>query len=131
MWTGALQAGPDPVLHTGLLQLPLRLHSRLKLLCQAGGVQPGEEAWPSPPPLQFCGGLQVGPADIDAVAAIGDFLAAGTAALANTTTNTFRDFPEVSFAMGGAGDWRSVTTLPNLLRQFNPALIGFSVGEVP
>ena len=42
----------------------------------------------------------VGPADIDVVAAIGDYLVAGTAALANNTGDTFKDFPEVSFAMG-------------------------------
>ena len=42
----------------------------------------------------------VGPADIDVVAALGDHLVTGTAALANSTSDTFRDFPEVSFAMG-------------------------------
>lgn len=70
----------------------------------------------------------VGPADIDVVAALGDHLVTGTAALANSTSDTFRDFPEVSFAMGGSGNWRTITTLPNLLRQFNPNLIGFSAG---
>ena len=34
------------------------------------------------------------------MAAIGDYLVAGTAALANNTGDTFKDFPEVSFAMG-------------------------------
>ena len=89
----------------------------------------------------------VGPADIDVVAGIGDYLVAGTAALANTTGDTFKNFPEVSFAMGkkkcshsvrfytqsftgGVGDWRTSTTIPNILRQFNPNLIGFSVGTV-
>ena len=71
----------------------------------------------------------VGPADIDVVAAIGDFLVAGTAALANNTGDTFKDYPEVSFAMGGAEDWKSVTTIPNLIKQFNPNVLGFSVGE--
>merc|ERR1712038_1516419 len=71
----------------------------------------------------------VGPADIDVVAGIGDHLVAGTAALANTTGDTFKNFPEVSFAMGGVGDWRTSTTIPNILRQFNPNLIGFSVGN--
>ena len=42
----------------------------------------------------------VGPADIDVVAGIGDYLVSGTAALANNTGDTFRDNPEVSFAMG-------------------------------
>ena len=29
---------------------------------------------------------------------------------------------------GGKGDWRRFTTLPNILKQFNPDLIGYSVG---
>ena len=77
----------------------------------------------------MCDHSDVGPADIDVVAALGDHLVTGTAALANSTSDTFKDYPEVSFAMGGAGDWRTVTTLPNLLRQFNPNLIGFSAGN--
>ena len=79
--------------------------------------------------MKMCDLSDVGPADIDVVAALGDHLVTGTAALANSTSDTFKDFPEVSFAMGGAGDWRTVTTLPNLLRQFNPNLIGFSAGN--
>ena len=42
----------------------------------------------------------VGPADIDVVAAIGDHLVTGTGALANTTIDTFKDFPQISFAIG-------------------------------
>ena len=42
----------------------------------------------------------VGPADIQVVAGLGDYLVSGAAALANTTSDTFRDFPQVSFATG-------------------------------
>ena len=42
----------------------------------------------------------VGPSDIDVVAALGDYLVAGSGALANTTIDTFKDFPQVSFAIG-------------------------------
>ena len=42
----------------------------------------------------------VGPADIDVVAALGDHLVTGTGALANTTVDTFKDFPQISFAIG-------------------------------
>ena len=52
----------------------------------------------------------------------------GAAALANTTGETFRDYPQVSFAMGGSGDWRTVTTIPNLIKMFNPGVQGFSLG---
>ena len=48
----------------------------------------------------------VGPADIDVVAALGDHTVSGTAALANSTSDTFKDFPEVSFAMGLWKWWR-------------------------
>ena len=41
-----------------------------------------------------------GPADVDVVAALGDYLVAGAGALANTTIDSFKDFPQVSFAMG-------------------------------
>ena len=46
----------------------------------------------------------VGPADIQVVAGLGDFLVSGAAALANTTSGTFRDFPQVSFATGDLSD---------------------------
>ena len=49
----------------------------------------------------------VGPADIDVVAALGDHTVSGTAALANSTSDTFKDFPEVSFAMGLWKWWRT------------------------
>ena len=39
------------------------------------------------------------------------------------------DLLTFDIGLGGAGDWRTVTTLPNLLRQFNPNLIGFSAGN--
>ena len=71
----------------------------------------------------------MGPADIDVIAGIGDFLVAGTAALANETAETFRDYPQVSFATGGLGDWRTVTSFPNLLQNFNPGIIGYSTGS--
>jgi hypothetical protein len=79
------------------------------------------------------------------VDALGDYLVAGSDYLSNTTIDSFKDFPQVSFAMGkeifywiyqeyaviltgGKGDWRIFTTLPNILKQFNPDLIGYSVG---
>ena len=43
---------------------------------------------------------EVGPADIQVVAGLGDYLVSGAGALANTTSDTFRDFPQVSFATG-------------------------------
>ena len=33
----------------------------------------------------------------------------------------------MSFAIGGLESWRSVTTLPNILKVFNPNIVGGSV----
>jgi phospholipase B1, membrane-associated len=32
---------------------------------------------------------------------------------------------------GGDETWRTVLTLPNILKEFNPAIIGFSTGDGP
>ena len=40
------------------------------------------------------------------------------------TRNQYRG---VSFAIGGLESWRTVTTLPNILKVFNPNIVGGSV----
>lgn len=70
------------------------------------------------------------PADIKVVAAIGDSITAGFGAKANILLNIFAVLTEyrgVSWAIGGDEDASSVTTLPNLLRKYNPNVVGFSV----
>jgi len=71
----------------------------------------------------------VGPSDIEAVAGIGDSILAGTGALSTNIIEVTKRFPEVSFALGGAQSWREYLTIPNILKQFNPDLQGFSTGS--
>lgn len=87
--------------------------------------------------------------DISLVAALGDFVAAGTGALSNDITGSDIDYRGVSFLggissflaknhrksnnlmtfLGGDGNWREILTLPNILEVFNPALKGAAKGE--
>ncbi|XP_065334646.1 phospholipase B1, membrane-associated-like [Cloeon dipterum] len=67
------------------------------------------------------------PQDISVVATLGDSLVTGYGALADSIVGLFLKNQQVSWAIGGDQDWRSVTTIPNLLRKFNPDLIGFAV----
>ena len=75
---------PVPGQEGGTISLSQNLSSRCRFLC-------------SEIEAMF---RNVGPADIDVVAALGDHLVTGTGALANTTVDTFKDFPQISFAIG-------------------------------
>jgi len=70
----------------------------------------------------------VGPSDIQVVAGVGDSILAGTGALSTNILDVTKRFPEVSFALGGGKTWREYLTIPNILKQFNPDLTGFSTG---
>ncbi|CAB3361449.1 Hypothetical predicted protein [Cloeon dipterum] len=69
------------------------------------------------------------PGDIDVVAAIGDSLVAGDAALDDSPFSVFIQYRGVSWCAGGQSDWRKYLTVPNILKQFNPNVTGFSTGE--
>ncbi|XP_012507870.1 PREDICTED: phospholipase B1, membrane-associated [Propithecus coquereli] len=70
------------------------------------------------------------PADIQVVAALGDSLTAGNGIgskpddLLDVTTQ----YRGLSFSSGGDGSLENVTTLPNILREFNRDLTGYAVG---
>ncbi|XP_036398166.1 phospholipase B1, membrane-associated-like [Megalops cyprinoides] len=70
------------------------------------------------------------PADIKVVAALGDSLTAanGVGAAPNNLLDVIREYRGLSWSIGGDKNLTSVTTLPNILREFNPSLTGFSVG---
>ncbi|XP_049869755.1 phospholipase B1, membrane-associated-like isoform X2 [Pectinophora gossypiella] len=68
------------------------------------------------------------PGDIDVVAAIGDSLVAGSGALEEFALGAFVEYRGVSWCAGGDGTWREFLTLPNILKEFNPNLKGFSTG---
>ena len=60
---------------------------------------------------------------------MGDSATAGNAALARTVLGLiFVDYRGVSWSIGGDGTIKSRKTFPNILKQYNPSLIGYSVG---
>ncbi|XP_055362617.1 phospholipase B1, membrane-associated [Betta splendens] len=69
------------------------------------------------------------PADIKVVAALGDSLTAGTGAKAKNLFDLSREYKGVSWSIGGDKSLETVTTLPNILKKFNPSLKGFSKGQ--
>ncbi|KPP68174.1 phospholipase B1, membrane-associated-like [Scleropages formosus] len=70
------------------------------------------------------------PADIKVVAAVGDSLTAanGAGSAPNDLLDVLKQYRGLSWSIGGDENLTSVTTLPNILRQFNPSLTGFSEG---
>ncbi|XP_033847318.1 phospholipase B1, membrane-associated-like [Periophthalmus magnuspinnatus] len=70
------------------------------------------------------------PADIKVVAALGDSATAGVAAKANNLFELSKQYRGVSWSIGGDASLETVTTLPNILKKFNPKLVGFSVGQL-
>ncbi|XP_075215113.1 phospholipase B1, membrane-associated-like [Lycorma delicatula] len=69
------------------------------------------------------------PGDIDVVGAMGDSLVAGNGALEEYALGTIIEYRGVSWCAGGQGTWREYLTLPNILKEFNPGLAGYSVGK--
>ncbi|XP_063078262.1 phospholipase B1, membrane-associated-like [Engraulis encrasicolus] len=69
------------------------------------------------------------PADIKVVAALGDSITAGRAAKAKTYGNLKTEYRGVSWSIGGDSDLKTITTIPNILKSFNPSVHGFSKGQ--
>ncbi|XP_063239221.1 phospholipase B1, membrane-associated-like [Bacillus rossius redtenbacheri] len=69
------------------------------------------------------------PGDIDVVGAIGDSLTAGTAVAARSPWEWFVDNRGMTAAIGGQSTWRRFLTLPNILKEFNPRLVGYSTRD--
>jgi hypothetical protein len=72
---------------------------------------------------------KVTPGDIDIVAAIGDSLTAGNGAFAVDSLQTTLEGRGVSWSIGGRENWRKFFTLPNIIKEFNPKLYGYSEAE--
>ncbi|XP_060524049.1 phospholipase B1, membrane-associated isoform X2 [Cylas formicarius] len=68
------------------------------------------------------------PGDIDVIGALGDSLVAGNGALEEYALGTMIENRGVSWCAGGEGTWREHLTLPNILKEFNPNLTGYSTG---
>lgn len=70
------------------------------------------------------------PADIKVVAALGDSVTAGVAAKSKNMLELSRQYRGVAWSIGGDASLDTVTTLPNILKKFNPELVGFSLGQL-
>lgn len=71
---------------------------------------------------------QLRPGDIGIVAALGDSITAGFGAGASSIFSVFTEYRGLSWSIGGDDSVSSVLTVPNALRQYNPAVKGFSFG---
>lgn len=69
------------------------------------------------------------PGDINIIAAIGDSLTIGFGATATNIHELASEHRGLSFSIGGQWNWRNSTTLPNILKVFNPNLIGYSFND--
>ncbi|XP_016914727.2 phospholipase B1, membrane-associated-like isoform X2 [Apis cerana] len=69
------------------------------------------------------------PGDIDVIAAIGDSLTAGSGIFAKNLLEIFVENRGVQANIGGKGTWRTYLTLPNILKEYNPELIGYALED--
>lgn len=69
------------------------------------------------------------PGDIDVIGAIGDSLTAGNGAFALNVLQVLLEGRGASWSIGGQLNWRNFLTLPNMLKEFNPKLYGYSIAE--
>ncbi|XP_078037527.1 phospholipase B1, membrane-associated-like [Augochlora pura] len=69
------------------------------------------------------------PGDIDIIGAMGDSLTAGNGIFAKSVFEIVIESRGASGSSGGQGTWRTYTTLPNILKEFNPKLIGYALGD--
>ncbi|XP_039277521.1 phospholipase B1, membrane-associated isoform X2 [Nilaparvata lugens] len=72
---------------------------------------------------------QLMPGDIDIIGALGDSLTAGNGAAATNVFQVYTENRGISWSIGGQGTWREFLTLPNIIKEFNPNLIGYSLKD--
>ncbi|XP_061901107.1 phospholipase B1, membrane-associated isoform X2 [Entelurus aequoreus] len=68
-------------------------------------------------------------ADIKVIAALGDSLTTAIGANATTVLGIPIEFRHVSWSIGGYGSFEDVITLPNIIKLFNPSLLGAARGK--
>lgn len=72
---------------------------------------------------------QLRPGDIDIIGAFGDSLTAGNGAMAVNILQIMTENKGMSWSIGGQGTWRKFFTLPNILKEYNPNLYGYSLSD--
>ncbi|XP_063160655.1 phospholipase B1, membrane-associated [Candoia aspera] len=70
------------------------------------------------------------PADVQVIAALGDSLTAGigVGSAPNDMLDMHTQYRGLAWSIGGVASLKNVTTLPNILREFNANLMGYSIG---
>ncbi|XP_026276561.1 phospholipase B1, membrane-associated-like [Frankliniella occidentalis] len=114
--------GGSPLDQSGIRRQPL-FPSSMPFPCNASAVSFGRSRT-TPTSVH-----RLRPGDIAVVGAMGDSLVAGNGALEEFALGTLIEYRGVSWCAGGQGDWRHFLTLPNILKQFNPNLKGYSTGK--
>lgn len=71
---------------------------------------------------------QLLPGDVDVVMAMGDSLTAAFGAGAGSIFSVFTEYRGMSWSIGGDNTVAKTFTLPNILKNYNPNVKGFSVG---
>ncbi|XP_070504214.1 phospholipase B1, membrane-associated-like [Chironomus tepperi] len=69
------------------------------------------------------------PGDISVIGALGDSLTCSTGAMAERIAELSMENRGLSWSIGGQWNWRNATTLPNILKEFNPSLVGYSLDD--
>ncbi|XP_063697969.1 phospholipase B1, membrane-associated-like [Culicoides brevitarsis] len=69
------------------------------------------------------------PGDIDIIGAFGDSLTAGNGAMATNILQIMTENKGMSWSIGGQGTWRKFLTLPNILKEYNPNIYGYSLAD--
>ncbi|NXG22658.1 PLB1 Phospholipase, partial [Grallaria varia] len=85
-----------------------------------------EDRSPSSPPATSVHFLK--PADVKIIAALGDSLTAGTGIASDTLGDLATQYRGLSWSIGGDESLENVTTLPNIFREFNVQITGYSTG---
>jgi len=82
----------------------------------------------SPSPQNPTSVHQLRPGDIKVVAALGDSITAGLGAKSKNLLTILTQYRGVSWSIGGDETVATVLTLPNILKKYNPGVVGFSIG---
>ncbi|KFP76921.1 Phospholipase B1, membrane-associated, partial [Apaloderma vittatum] len=85
-----------------------------------------EDRSPSSPPASSVHSLK--PADVKIIAALGDSLTAGTGIASDSLLDLDTEHRGLSWSIGGDASLENVTTLPNIFREFNFTIVGYSTG---
>ncbi|KMQ93815.1 phospholipase membrane-associated [Lasius niger] len=69
------------------------------------------------------------PGDIQLIGTLGDSLTSGAAVFARCFIALFVSNRGVTAAGGGQGNWRKWLTVPNIIKEFNPDVVGYALGD--